>query len=80
MPKISHILDDIQIKHWIAKGEAVAKSVIGPRPPVRKRVMLQEEELRKLLSTRMSMQWSTAPRAIRYAAFRVVSSSHGCLT
>ncbi|MBV5350602.1 DUF4102 domain-containing protein [bacterium] len=26
MAKISHLLDDITIRHWIAKGQAVAKS------------------------------------------------------
>lgn len=26
MAKLSHLLDDIQIRHWIAKGESVAKS------------------------------------------------------
>lgn len=26
MAKVSHLLDDIQIRHWIAKGEPVAKS------------------------------------------------------
>lgn len=26
MPKISHTLSDLQIKRWIAKGEALAKS------------------------------------------------------